>query len=468
MAYAASAFTDLTLHNFYINANAEVTALRTELTNAVAKFTAAGMPSPEDMLEAIDARISKFEKAIVDAQPTLANGQLAPVDANKPYDRNALIREFLEEVYSVILYCRNGVVGDGSATDPYHENNKYTNTAADPDVARTPTFSLQGIFADNDAGFTGQSEANPEQKILKFYYELITQTFAKGDALKTRANPDNVWAVVSITPYTSPTNNVVYDRITSEYVGKDSSGESIFKTYLVPAGVDLSVVQKKEIKNQAGIVTDFEFIFKEGVIFDGSGGVTSPVLQEVQVITGIGTNGAKYYYYQEGDVKEITSFKALSPPEYLYYWNEARIQVLKGTLAYKQALVEEVQEDLRQANAALAELEKVANIRNLDKDGNYTGDLSYETIQMMLFNSRASVRGDSLFDRDGNDYLQNWGTWQECRINLKNYIDRKSAQSQDMMLDYQQILNRYNSSLEVLSKLQEKLDGLLKSQLRNL
>lgn len=461
MAYSTTAFTDLTLHNFYINANSDVTALRTELTNAVAKFTAAGMPSPEDMLEAIDARIAKFEKAIVDSQP-------ASVDPNKPYDRNALIREFLEEVYSVILYCRNGVVGAGTTADPYHENNKYTNTAPDPDVNLTPTFALQGIFADNDTGFTGQSEANAEQKILKFYYELITKTFEKGDALKTRTNPDNVWTVVSISPYTSPTDGVTYDRITSEITGKDSNGEYIYKTYLVPAGVDLSVVQKKEIKNQAGIVTDFEFIFKEGVIFDGSGGVTNPVLLEVEVITGIGTDGAKYYYYQEGDTKQINSFKALSPPEYLYYWNESRIQILKASLAYKQALVEEVQEDLRQANAALAELEKVANIRNLDKDGNYTNEMSYETIQMMLFNSRASVRGDSLFDRDGNDYLQNWGTWQECRINLKNYIDRKSAQSQDMMLDYQQVLNRYNSSLEVLSKLQEKMDSLLKSQLRNL
>lgn len=461
MAYDTTAFTDLTLHNFYINANSDVTALRTELSNAVAKFTAAGLPSPEDMLEAIDARIAKFEKTIVEDQP-------ATTDPNKPYDRNALIREFLEEVYSVILYCRNAVRGAGTTADPYHENNKYTNTVPDPDVNHTPTFALQGIFADNDTGFTGQSTSNPEQVILKFYYDLITQTFAKGDALKTRANPDNVWTVVTISPYTSPTNNVVYDRITTEIVGKNSNGENIYKTYLVPQGIDLSVVQKKEIKNQAGIVTDFEFIFKEGVIFDGSGGVTNPTLQEVQIITGIGTDGAKYYYYQEGDVKQINNFKALSPTEYLYYWNEARIQVLKAKLAYKQALVEEVQEDLRQANAALAELEKVANIRNLDKDGNYTGDSSYESIQMMLFNARASNRGDSLFDRSGNDYLHNWGEWQENRINLKNYIDRKSAQSQDMMLDYQQVLNRYNSALEVLSKLQEKLDGLLKSQLRNL
>lgn len=463
MAYDTTAFTDSTLHNFYINATgyADVTALRAELTAAVAKFTTVGLPSPEDMLEAIDARIAKFEKTIVEEQP-------ASVDANKPYDRNALIREFLEEIYSVILYCRNAVRGDGSTNQPYRENSKYSNTATDPDINETPNFLLQDVFANNDTGFTGTSTENEIQRILKFYYELINQTFEKGDALKTRTNPDNVWAVVSISPYTSPTDNVVYDRITSEYIGKDTNGENIYKTYLVPQGVDLSVVQKKEIKNQAGIVTDFEFIFKEGVIFDGSGGVTNPVLLEVEIVTGVTTDGAKVYYYQEGDTKAITNFRALSPTEYLYYWNEARIQVLKAKLAYKQALVEEVQEDLRQANAALAELERVANIRNLDKDGNYTNETSYETIQMMLFNARASVRGDSLFDRSGNDYLQNWGTWQECRINLKNYIDRKSAQSQDMMLDYQQVLNRYNSALEVLSKLQEKLDGLLKSQLRNL
>jgi hypothetical protein len=35
------------------------------------------------------------------------------------------------------------------------------------------------------------------------------------------------------------------------------------------------------------------------------------------------------------------------------------------------------------------------------------------------------------------------------------------------MLDYQTTLNRYNNAFEVMSKLQEKVDGLVKSQLRN-
>jgi hypothetical protein len=35
------------------------------------------------------------------------------------------------------------------------------------------------------------------------------------------------------------------------------------------------------------------------------------------------------------------------------------------------------------------------------------------------------------------------------------------------MLDYQTLLNRYNNAFEVMSKIQEKIDNLLKSQLRN-
>ena len=58
-------------------------------------------------------------------------------------------------------------------------------------------------------------------------------------------------------------------------------------------------------------------------------------------------------------------------------------------------------------------------------------------------------------------------TWQESRTNLKNHIDRKSAQSQQAMLDYQTVLNRFNNAFEVMSKIQEKVDSLLKSQLRN-
>ena len=51
---------------------------------------------------------------------------------------------------------------------------------------------------------------------------------------------------------------------------------------------------------------------------------------------------------------------------------------------------------------------------------------------------------------------------------LKNYIDRRSSEAQQATLDYQSTLNRYNSAYEIMGKMQEKLDNLVKSQLRNI
>ena len=73
-----------------------------------------------------------------------------------------------------------------------------------------------------------------------------------------------------------------------------------------------------------------------------------------------------------------------------------------------------------------------------------------------------------IFDQNLNDDRHNFSEWQSNRSFLKSYIDLKSTQSQDAMLDYQTTLNRYNNAFEVMSKIQEKIDNLLKSQLRNL
>lgn len=466
MAYSLAVYTDKTVNDYFsLGTGVEssiwssVQTFRSELEAAVAKFTAAGLPDPVAMLQALDARIQGFENTIVD-EP------VAVKDPNKPYDRESLIREFMEEVYSVYLYLKQGVVS--TTTNGVTTHSKNTG------------FTYQGSFANNDTGFAGVNNTTADQKIMKFYYDLINQTFELGDKLKnplddpsTTEVENNVWSVSSIPPFTY--GGLTYDRVTSKIIGRDADDNPIYKTYFVLEGIDLSYVHKKPVKDQAGREVNFEFVFTDDIIYESlpSGttdtrGLNNAGLLEVKLEYVEDTSGKRTLDIEVIGTVTIQKFRGMTPTEYLYFWNEARIKILKAQLAYKQALVQEVQEDLRQANAALAELENVANIRNLDKDGNYTNETSKETIIMHLFNARASNKGESLFNTNANDYTHNWGEWQTNRANLKAYVDRKSTQSQDMMLDYQQVLNRYNSSLEILSKLQEKMDGLIKSQIRNL
>lgn len=67
-----------------------------------------------------------------------------------------------------------------------------------------------------------------------------------------------------------------------------------------------------------------------------------------------------------------------------------------------------------------------------------------------------------------SDSIHGKANWGAARTALKNYIDRRSSEAQQATLDYQNVLNRYNGAYETMAKLQEKLDNLLKGQLRNL
>lgn len=158
----------------------------------------------------------------------------------------------------------------------------------------------------------------------------------------------------------------------------------------------------------------------------------------------------------------------LNALEYLLFYNEARIKILRGQLAYREAVVREIQDDLKRANAALADLETQAgSITATDKDGQPTNQYAAENMNISLFNATNSQAGTPIFLRAGNDNIHNATEWTTIRVNLKNYIDRRSSEAQEASLDYQNTLNRFNNGLEVMAKLQEKLDGLLKGQLRN-
>jgi hypothetical protein len=195
----------------------------------------------------------------------------------------------------------------------------------------------------------------------------------------------------------------------------------------------------------------------------------------------VGNNGVPYLLgtSSEGTVYVISVASAkrtsigatatLSSIEYLYFFNETRIKILRAKLSYNEAVVREIQDDLKRANEALADLEARSGIVNAqDKDGNLTYQYSAETFKMNLFNATNSPAGQPLFSEAGTNSLHEATDWQENRTNLKNYIDRRSAEAQQATLDYQNVLNRYNNAFEVMGKLQEKIDTLLKAQLRNM
>lgn len=192
-------------------------------------------------------------------------------------------------------------------------------------------------------------------------------------------------------------------------------------------------------------------------------------VNQTTYLIGLSTEGEVYVTsLSAARTSSVAATASLNGMEYLLFYNEARVKILKAQLSYKEAVVREIQDDLKKANAALAELETQSGaITANDKDGQPTGQFSADTITMSVFNAENSLAGNSLLARGGNDSYQNATDWATSRATLKNYIDRRSSEAQEATLDYQNTLNRYNNALEVMAKLQEKLDTLLKSQLHN-
>ena len=164
----------------------------------------------------------------------------------------------------------------------------------------------------------------------------------------------------------------------------------------------------------------------------------------------------------------IANVKSLTAPEYLLHWNEARIKVLTGQLNYQKNIITEIQTDLAQANDALAELQK-----QYAALGTNTADTHYSaaTLKLSLFNATHATAGNPFLPWDDpttRDQMYSSMEWETIRVSFKNYIDRRSSEAQQATLDYQSTLNRYNSAYEIMGKMQEKLDNLVKSQLRNI
>jgi hypothetical protein len=257
---------------------------------------------------------------------------------------------------------------------------------------------------------------------------------------------------------------VIYNRVTSERIpgANDPDDTKNFNYFLIQKNSTPVVSGKTNLEGYAvdrasNSVSTTRPVVDTQLTF-GGGLVTTNYLRVNKNLTAI-----------SGEVPQPRLSRQMSPMWFLYYWNEARVKVLRGQLNYKEAVTAEIRDDLAKANKAYSDLERQAGrTRSQSADGKTMNpDLSYETATMDFFEATNTKAGATLFDNGGSDDLQNFSTWGSSRSSLKTYIDAKSTHSQDAMLDYQTTLNRYNNAFEVMSKLQEKIDGLVKSQLRN-
>ncbi len=520
MATSNVAFIDQNLQNFYEGTGTGYAGESTIASESQLDAFRQGGTTADDATAAI---ISALERRLATFEATIIEDSAALGDEDYPFDRVALKREFLDEVLAALIRADYGRSLSGSYV--YNSgNNTYTavsgsgavfgsdavlpsslasyftrsslqtvsytwtvsqalsnfdstksslNTHPSQFVSvspsnvdifggeRTYTYSyytytaLPSVTVDDNFSnlysydSTTGTETDNRTDILStagaaiynHYSSLIDQIFAAGDAIKN--DPIDATAVVTTV------SGVVIGGVT--YTQLVKIGDKLY-VYDEATGSPRFEVEKVLTNNTAGQPVDFDFNFT------ADSGLVSTTYYEVDStmnLTGSSVTGQFYH---------------LSPMEYLYYWNEVRIRVLKGQLAYKQAVVSEIQEDLRQANAALADLEKQAGMtRAQSSDGKTVNpDSSEETQLLDLHEAMTSTTSSQLFNSAGSDDTHNYVEWEENRTRLKNYIDRRSADAQNATLDYQQVLNRFNNAYEVMAKLQEKLDNLLKGQLRNL
>lgn len=416
--------------------------------------------------DAIQSEIQSLDMRIANFQNVITDGAKAG-NEDFPYDKEYLKREFMEEVFAILmkrsnyrsdtavgtgLFTSSSVTYSGDGQDLLLNGTRVLTTGQTWDGSNFSNMSYDQMKA---ALKTGPNEGGTD--VFNAYSAWIDAVFAEGNKMKN--NPtDNVNIVSSIPERTLPTANspdVIYDRVVTQNTGtKDALGNPVYRYFLVAKGAPISDVNKTSIA-----------------------GTLNGQTVDSKITTTTSPDDKSVYIEVDKDLQPLVnnaygfefSTNNLSPTMYLYYYMEARIRVLRGQLNMKEAVTSEIRDDLAKANSAYADLETQAGrTRAQSADGKTVNpDLSYETTNMDFFEATNAKKGETIFDNTGNDDLHNYANWGASRSALKSYIDRKSTQSQDAMLDYQTTLNRFNQAYEVMSKIQEKMDGLIKGQLRN-
>jgi hypothetical protein len=412
------------------------------------KFRNTGATEILDEVKVLDNRIISFQNAITAGAPSGTE--------DKPYDATMLKREFLEEVFALLLKRSD------------YRLNSPTYNVNTGDVT-------EDLLSDRLRNF---SDLTPDQmlsylveggkRVFNSYAALIDAVFTEGNKMANNPTDPSTGLAVSTNVTTTIPDTVIggvtYNRVTAERIpgASDPDDTKNFNYFVIaknspPVVSGKSNVEGYSVDRANNTVSATRPVVDAQLSFGGAL-VTTSYLRVNKDLTAI-----------IGEVPQARLSRQMSPMWFLYYWNEARVKVLRGQLNYKEAVTSEIRDDLAKANKAYSDLERQAGrTRAQSADGKTMNpDLSYETATMDFFEATNTKAGATLFDNGGSDDLQNFSTWGSSRSSLKTYIDAKSTHSQDAMLDYQTTLNRYNNAFEVMSKLQEKVDGLVKSQLRN-
>lgn len=520
-------FQSSALRDLYTGANANPLASAQLLTD----FRTGGSDLLDEAIEALDKRIASFENALIGPTGSTSTSAEYPYDREgmRREFLDELVTLLIQRSYNAagtFGASRSEIaaasLGNALGIDPTVILKTATTGFGNFDSLAT------NVAANVDPRLNMLTDDG--KALFKSYANLIESVFAEGD--KMGNDPARAAQLVSaIQPMTI--DGISYDRIAQISGYDPVAKLPTYNTYLLQTGTQTGRVFKDSsgsiVVSGPATTTDQRLLlgpieaplnaagtaystFVDGLLFEvsvnGSGlsfrTDSTQVLTPATVmpalllnVTGRGTefpdvrilssfrataaNGASYLFglSTEGKVyitslaparREVVGPTAsLSSLEYLLFYNEARIRVLRGQLVYKEAIVREIQDDLKKANDALADLERQSGVFPAqNSDGTPSSNFSAETRLMNLFNATNSKAGTPIFINSGNDSYHSAVEWQTNRTALKNYIDRRSAEAQQATLDYQNVLNRFNNAYEVMAKLQEKLDTLLKAQLRNL
>lgn len=465
-------FISQTLENMYAGGSEaggsfSLTTLGTELASF--RGDTSGQ-TQNQALATIDATIQTFETAYV--PNTAASGTTAQ---NYPVDQQGLTQQLMSQVYAQLLQAGTGKTYGSSTENPIDPTTGFLNTTSGTNFAAIPGGNFSQLdFNPNDSQTVNTSAYyylnSTGQQILTTYYNLIQGAFAEG--LTTANNPVDpgttqtvLTAAVTAIPQ-QVIGGVTYGYVTYLTIPPATTPQS----YLVSDNISLQAVAKQALTNSQ---------------YSPDGSAASQVGYQVTFVDQTAPGNATLLpvdanYQPNGASITTPDIRFMDAITYTYYWNEARVAVMKGKLNYQQDVVQILQNALSAANNASTDLTQQSGLtEQQDSSQKPDPNASPETVALNMFVAIVSTPSSPLFaanfanpstgspSTSPHAYNFNYSEWQANQVALKNYTDNLNAQAQNAMLDYQQTLNNYNNGYQVMGQIQDKYNTMFQSQLQN-
>ena len=463
-------FISQTLEDMYAGGS-EVgsTFVLSALGSALASFRGDGTGQTQlQNIATVDATIQTFETAYV--PNTSASGTTAQ---NYPVDQQGLTAQLLKQVFAQLIQDSNMV-----ANSPIDPSTGFVNNTTLVDNFSQLDLNPNDFVSGEAAGKNAMDFLSGiGQQIYTMYYNLIQGAFAEGTA--TANNPmdpvtnqaASTAEVTAVPPQVI--NGVTYGYVTS-FITSTATNPPTFASYLVPSDIVLQAVAKQAITSAqyapAGTPGPSNAGYQVTFV-DQTTALPETKMIPVNPTTFQPTGGAAV---------TMDNLRFMDAITYTYYWNEARVSVMKGQLNYQQDVVQILQNALSAANAASTDLTQQSGLtEQQDSSQKPDPNASPETTSLNMFVAIVSTPSNMLFSDNfanpstGNtstnpfNFNFNYSEWQANQVALKNYTDNLNAQAQNAMLDYQQTLNNYNNAYQVMGQIQDKFNTMFQSQLQN-